>query len=61
VLAPNALAHFCLLLAMGSALVPPSLHAVGDDEWAALLARLAAALRPPGVTAGPTAQTRTPQ
>jgi AcrR family transcriptional regulator len=61
VLSPNALAHFCLLLAMGSALVPPSLHAVGDDEWAALLARLAAALTPPGVAAGLTAQTRTPQ
>jgi hypothetical protein len=60
-LSPNALAHFCLLLAMGSALVPPSLHAVGDDEWAALLARLAAALTPPGVMAGPTAQTRTPR
>lgn len=61
VLSPNALAHFCLLLAMGSALVPPSLHAVGDDEWAALLARLAAALTPPGGTAGLTAQTRTSQ
>jgi len=61
VLSPNALAHFCLLLAMGSALVPPSLHAVGDDEWAALLARLAAALTPPGSTATPTAQTRTGQ
>jgi len=61
VLSPNALAHFCLLLAMGSALVPPALHAVGDDEWAALLARLAAALAPPGGTAGRTAQTRTPQ
>jgi AcrR family transcriptional regulator len=60
VLSPNALAHFCILLAMGSALVPPSLHAVGEDEWAALLARLAAALTPPGV-AGLTAQTRTPQ
>ena len=56
-LSPNALAHFCLLLAMGSALVPPSLHAVGDDEWAALLARLATALTPPGVTARPAAQT----
>ena len=54
---PNALAHFCLLLAMGSALVPPSLHAVGDDEWAALLARLATALTPPGVTVRPAAQT----
>jgi AcrR family transcriptional regulator len=61
VLSPNALAHFCLLLAMGSALVPPSLHAVGDDEWAALLARLAAALTPPGGTARPMAQTRTPR
>ena len=29
-LSPNALAHFCLLLAMGSALVTPDLHAVGD-------------------------------
>ncbi|TDD44158.1 TetR/AcrR family transcriptional regulator [Nonomuraea terrae] len=45
-LSPNALAHFCLLLAMGSALVPPDLHAVEDDEWAALLARVAAALAP---------------
>ena len=60
VLSPNALAHFCLLLAMGSALVPPVLHAVGDEEWAALLARLVAALAPAG-TVGPTAQTRTPQ
>jgi AcrR family transcriptional regulator len=61
VLSPNALAHFCLLLAMGSALVPPALHAVGDEEWAALLARLVAALAPPAGTTGPTAQTRTPQ
>jgi AcrR family transcriptional regulator len=61
VLSPNALAHFCLLLSMGSALVPPDLHAVGDEEWAALLTRLAAALAPPGARVGPTAQTRTPQ
>jgi hypothetical protein len=50
---------------MGSALVPPGLHAVGDEEWGALLTRLAAALAPPGITAGltaqTTAQTRTPQ
>jgi AcrR family transcriptional regulator len=59
VLSPNALAHFCLLLAMGSALVPPALHAVGDAEWAALLARRVAARAPPGSTVGPTAQTRT--
>lgn len=43
-LSPNALAHFCLLLAMGSALITPDLHAVGDEEWAALLARVVAGL-----------------
>ena len=43
-LSPAALAHFCLLLAMGSALVTPDLHATGEDEWAALLARVAGAL-----------------
>lgn len=50
-LSPNALAHFCLLLSMGSALVPPDLHAVGDEEWAALLSRLAIALAPAAATA----------
>jgi AcrR family transcriptional regulator len=45
-LSPNALAHFCLLLAMGSALITPDLHAVGDEEWGALLTRLVAALAP---------------
>jgi AcrR family transcriptional regulator len=43
-LSPNALAHFCLLLAMGSALITPDLHAVGDEEWAALLARVVTGL-----------------
>jgi len=43
-LSPAALAHFCLLLAMGCALVTPDLHATGEDEWAALLARVADAL-----------------
>jgi AcrR family transcriptional regulator len=43
---PNALAHFCLALSMGSALVTPDLHAVDAAEWAALLARLVAALGP---------------
>ena len=38
-LSPGALAHFCLLLAMGSALVTPDLHAVDDEEWATLLRR----------------------
>jgi AcrR family transcriptional regulator len=45
-LSPNALAHFCLLLAMGSALITPDLHAVGDEEWGALLTRLVTALAP---------------
>ncbi|HEY1917324.1 MAG TPA: TetR family transcriptional regulator [Streptosporangiaceae bacterium] len=49
---PAALAHFCLLLAMGSALVTPSLHAVGQQEWDALLGRVVAALAPAGA-AGP--------
>jgi AcrR family transcriptional regulator len=52
-LSPAALAHFCLLLAMGGALVTPDLNTVGDEEWAALLTRVASALAP----AGPTAQT----
>jgi AcrR family transcriptional regulator len=47
-LSPNALAHFCLLLAMGSALVTPDMHSVGDGEWAALLSRVAGALAPSG-------------
>jgi AcrR family transcriptional regulator len=47
VLSPEALAHFCLLLAMGSALVTPDLHAVEEREWAGLLARVVAGLAPP--------------
>jgi AcrR family transcriptional regulator len=43
---PQAAAHFCVALATGSALIPPDLHDVGDEEWAALLARLVAALSP---------------
>ena len=50
-LSPDALAHFCLLLAMGSALVTPDLHAVGEEEWAALLTRVVTALAPAGLTA----------
>jgi len=45
-LSPNALAHFCFLLAMGSALITPDMHAVGGPEWAALLNRVATALAP---------------
>ncbi|NUP41668.1 MAG: TetR/AcrR family transcriptional regulator [Streptomyces sp.] len=49
-LSPAALAHFCLLLSMGSALVSPDLHPVDDEEWAALLARLVGALAAPTTT-----------
>jgi AcrR family transcriptional regulator len=49
-LSPGALAHFCLLLAMGSALVTPDLHAVSEEEWAALLTRVIAGLAPPAVS-----------
>ncbi|WP_329083098.1 TetR/AcrR family transcriptional regulator [Streptosporangium sp. NBC_01469] len=55
-LSPDALSHFCLLLAMGSALVTPDLHAVDEEEWAALLTRIVAALAP----ADSTAQTSAP-
>jgi AcrR family transcriptional regulator len=55
-LPPDALAHFCLLLAMGSALITPDLHAVDDEEWAALLTRVATAFAAAGITA----QTGTP-
>ena len=47
-LSPNALAHFCLLLAMGSALISPDLHAVDEREWTELLTRVVAGLTPPG-------------
>jgi AcrR family transcriptional regulator len=51
VLSPTALAHFCLLLAMGSALVTPDLHAVDDHEWATLLSRVVTAFAETGTTA----------
>ena len=49
-LSPDALAHFCLLLAMGSALVRPELHGVDGAEWSALLTRVVTALAPQGST-----------
>src|SRR5277367_4707455 len=61
-LSPSALAHFCLLLSMGSALVTPELHAVAEEEWAALLTRVAAGLAPAAVAAqSGTAQSGTAQ
>jgi AcrR family transcriptional regulator len=50
-LSPDALAHFCLLLSMGSALVTPALHGVDDHAWASLLGRIVTALAPSGITA----------
>lgn len=46
-LSPGAVAHFCFLLAMGSAVITPDLHAVDDAEWAALLTCVVRALAPP--------------
>lgn len=45
-LPPRAVAHFCLSLAVGTALVTPDLHDVDDQEWAAFIARLVTALAP---------------
>ena len=50
-LSPIALAHFCLLLAMGSALITPDLHGVDEEEWAALLSRVVTGLAPTGISA----------
>ncbi|MEO3875551.1 helix-turn-helix domain-containing protein [Nonomuraea sp. B12E4] len=49
-LSPDAFAHFCLLLAMGSALVTPDLHPVDDEEWTALLTRVVTSLAPTDLT-----------
>jgi AcrR family transcriptional regulator len=45
-LSPDALAHFCLLLAFGSYLLTDELHAVDEAGWSALLARVVSALSP---------------
>lgn len=45
-LSPEAVAHFCLCLSVGSALLPPDLHDVDDPEWAAFLGRLVGAFTP---------------
>jgi AcrR family transcriptional regulator len=46
-LPPSAVAHFCLSLAVGTALVAPDIDDVDEQEWAAFLARLVPALAPP--------------
>jgi AcrR family transcriptional regulator len=45
-LSPDALAHFCLLLAFGSSLLTAELHAVDEAEWSTLLERVVSALAP---------------
>ena len=46
-LPPSAVAHFCLSLAVGTALVSPDLDDVDEQEWAALLDRLVTVLARP--------------
>lgn len=50
---PHAVAHFCLALAVGAALVPPELDDVGDGDWGGFLARLVSALAPSPTTDRP--------
>ena len=59
-LSPNALAHFCLLLAMGSALITPELHAVEDGEWSRLLSRVVRAFAPISIAAETGTRCETP-
>jgi AcrR family transcriptional regulator len=47
-LSPGAVAHFCLLLAMGSDLVTADLLSVAGADWGELLGRVVTALAPVG-------------
>jgi AcrR family transcriptional regulator len=47
---PAAVAHFCLLLALGSSLLPADLHPVDDEEWTVLLTRVVSAVAAAGAT-----------
>jgi AcrR family transcriptional regulator len=58
-LSPNALAHFCLLLAMGSSLMTADMNRVSDEDWSELLDRIVTGLAPTGRPAR-TAQTGAP-
>lgn len=42
----RAVAHLCLSLAVGAALVSPDVHPVDDDEWGDVLVRLVTAFAP---------------
>lgn len=50
---PDAVAHFCLLLALGSSLLPADLHPIDDAEWAALLTRVVSAVAATGARNDP--------
>ena len=54
-LSPDALAHFCLLLAVGSSLLTADLHTVRDEGWATLLARVVGSLAPTRAAVPPSA------
>ncbi len=57
-LPPQAVAHFCLALTAGTALVSPDLNDVDEQEWSALLDRLMTVLVPtPAPTPAPTPET----
>ena len=43
---PVAVAHLCLALGLGTALLPPEIHEVDEEAWAGFLARLLTALSP---------------
>jgi len=46
---PVAVAHLCLALGLGTALLPPEIHEVDEGSWAAFLDRLLTALAPDAV------------
>lgn len=54
-LSPDALAHFCMLLAVGSSLLTADLHAVCDKDWATLLARVVRSFAPAQAAVSPKA------
>ena len=47
---PVAVAHLCLALALGTALLPPEIHEVDEGAWTEFLARLVTALEPARTT-----------
>lgn len=51
---PDALAQFCLVVVLGSALVAPARRDGGDEAWTTLVTRLVDALRPPDDSHGAT-------